>query len=182
MHHQFAASLDAALDRIAEIQRTARDGLHADPAAAWLATGGRPTWPMIVLRTPKGWTGPKVVDGVQVEGTFRAHQVPLGQVRTSTSHREQLQRWMQSYRPEELFDHDGQLVPALQALAPKGDRRMGANPHANGGLLLRELSMPDFRSYAVPVHRPAIDSSPSTCARGGWRVTCSPAGAGGRAG
>jgi len=162
VHQQFAASLDAALDAIAGIQRTARDGAHADPAAAWPATGGRPTWPMIVLRTPKGWTGPKVVDGVQIEGTFRAHQVPLAEVRTNTSHREQLQRWMQSYRPEELFDHDGRLVPALRALAPNGDRRMGANPHANGGLLLHELIMPDFRSYAVPVHRPATDTSEAT--------------------
>jgi xylulose-5-phosphate/fructose-6-phosphate phosphoketolase len=162
VHQEFAASLDAALDGIAEIQRTARDGAHADPTAAWPVTGGRPTWPMIVLRTPKGWTGPKVVDGVQVEGTFRAHQVPLGEVRTNTSHREQLQRWMQSYRPEELFDADGRLIPALQALAPKGDRRMGANPHANGGLLLRELTMPDFRSYAVPVRRPATDTSQAT--------------------
>jgi xylulose-5-phosphate/fructose-6-phosphate phosphoketolase len=162
VHQQFAASLDAALDGIAAIQRTVRDGPRGDRTAAWPMTGGRPTWPMIVLRTPKGWTGPKVVDGVQVEGTFRAHQVPLAEVRTNTSHREQLQRWMESYRPEELFDHDGRLIPALQALAPKGNRRMGANPHANGGLLLRELTMPDFRSYAVPVHRPATDTSEAT--------------------
>jgi xylulose-5-phosphate/fructose-6-phosphate phosphoketolase len=162
VHQQFAATLDAALDRIAAIQRAARGGPPDDRAAAFEKGTGRPAWPMIVLRTPKGWTGPEEVDGIKVEGTFRAHQVPLAEVRTNAKHREQLQRWMASYRPEELFDHEGRFAPALQALAPKGDRRMGANPHANGGLLLRELKMPDFRHYAVPVHRPATDTSEAT--------------------
>ena len=117
---------------------------------------------MIVLRTPKGWTGPKVVDGLPVEGTWRAHQVPLAETRTNARHREQLEEWMRSYRPEELFDQAGALIPALQALAPQGDQRMGANPHANGGLLLRDLAMPDFRDYAVAVERPAAGFSEAT--------------------
>jgi xylulose-5-phosphate/fructose-6-phosphate phosphoketolase len=117
---------------------------------------------------PKGWTGPKEVDGVKIEGTFRARQVPLAEVRTNSEHREQLQRWMTSYRSEELFDNEGQLVASLQALAPKGDQRMGANPHATGGLLLRDLVMPDFRRYAVPVRRPAIEASEATRVLGGF--------------
>ncbi len=117
---------------------------------------------MIVLRTPKGWTGPKEVDGLPVEGTFRAHQVPLAETRTNPEHRAQLEQWMRSYRPEELFDATGRLVPQLRALAPQGTRRMSASPHANGGLLLRDLIMPDFRSYAVPVGRPAAEFSEAT--------------------
>ena len=122
----------------------------------------RPLWPMIVLRTPKGWTGPKEVDGMPVEGTFRSHQVPLSETRNNAAHRQLLEQWMRSYRPEELFDGTGRLFPRLQALAPTGDRRMSANPHANGGRLLRDLAMPDFRDYAVPVDRPAVTSSEAT--------------------
>jgi xylulose-5-phosphate/fructose-6-phosphate phosphoketolase len=153
VHRELADTLDAVLDDIATIQRQARDG-SADTA--------RPRWPMIVLRTPKGWTGPKEVDGAQVEGTFRAHQVPLPTTRTNAEHRKQLEQWLASYQPEELFDADGRLVPALQAFAPKGERRMSANPHANGGLLLRELDLPDFRDYAVQVERPAAERSEAT--------------------
>jgi xylulose-5-phosphate/fructose-6-phosphate phosphoketolase len=148
VHEQLASTLDQVIDDIIAIK--------ADPGAT------RPSWPMIVLRTPKGWTGPKEVDGVQVEGTFRAHQVPLAGTRTNTGHRAQLEEWMRSYRPDELFDETGRLVPELRALAPTGIRRMSANPHANGGLLLRELAMPDFREYAVPVERPATETSEAT--------------------
>jgi xylulose-5-phosphate/fructose-6-phosphate phosphoketolase len=152
VHRQLAATLDEVLDTIADIQAAARSGKSTS----------RPPWPMIVLRTPKGWTGPKVVDGLPVEGTWRAHQVPLMETRTNTAHRAMLEEWMRSYRPEELFDATGRLVPELQALAPHGTRRMSANPHANGGLLLRDLVMPDFRDYAVPVDRPAAESSEAT--------------------
>ena len=113
-----------------------------------------PSWPMIILRTPKGWTGPKVVDGKPVEGTWRAHQVPLAEMARQPEHLRILEEWMKSYRPEELFDANGRLIPELAELAPKGDRRMGANPHANGGLLLKDLVMPDFREYAVNVPKP----------------------------
>jgi xylulose-5-phosphate/fructose-6-phosphate phosphoketolase len=153
VHQQLAATLDQVLDDIAVIQRDARS---AD------APTERPAWPMIVLRTPKGWTGPKVVDGLPVEGTFRAHQVPLAETRSNPEHRAQLETWMRSYRPEELFDATGRLVPQLQALAPQGTRRMSANPHANGGLLLRDLIMPDFRKYAVPTDPPATEFSEAT--------------------
>ena len=155
VHEQLAATLDEVLDTVAGIQHEAR----AATAAAWAS---RPLWPMIVLRTPKGWTGPKEVDGLPVEGTWRAHQVPLAETRTNARHREQLEQWMRSYRPEELFDQSGQLIPVLQALAPQGDLRMSASPHANGGLLLRDLAMPDFRAYAVPVERPATGFSEAT--------------------
>jgi xylulose-5-phosphate/fructose-6-phosphate phosphoketolase len=143
VHQQLAATLDAVADEIADIQRRAREQGLED----------RPRWPMIVLKTPKGWTGPKVVDGEPVEGTWRAHQVPLPEVRTNPEHLRQLEEWMRSYRPEELFGPDGALVPELAALAPTGDRRMGANPHTNGGLLRRDLHLPDFRDYAVAVAR-----------------------------
>ncbi len=144
MHQLMAATLDAVLEDIRAIQRVARaEGFR-----------GRPVWPMIVLRTPKGWTGPKVVDGLPVEGTWRAHQVPLAEVRSNPQHLRMLEEWMRSYRPEELFDAGGALRPALAELAPRGDRRMGANPHANGGTLLRDLEMPDFRDYAVAVSTP----------------------------
>ena len=152
VHEQLASTLDIALDDIARIQHRARAGGDVS----------RPRWPMIVLRTPKGWTGPKVVDGLQVEGTFRSHQVPLAETRTNAGHRAQLEEWMQSYRPEELFDAAGALRPELQALAPHGHRRMSANPHANGGLLLRDLVMPDFRKYGVPVERPGVEMSEAT--------------------
>ncbi len=151
VHQQLAGTLDAALDDVAAIQAAARSG-----------DAQRPTWPMIVLRTPKGWTGPREVDGVQVEGTFRAHQVPLAETRSNTRHRKLLEEWMRSYRPEDLFDADGALRPELRALAPLGDRRMSANPHANGGLLLRDLDLPDFRDYAVDVPRPGIETSEAT--------------------
>jgi xylulose-5-phosphate/fructose-6-phosphate phosphoketolase len=117
---------------------------------------------MIVLRTPKGWTGPKEVDGLPVEGTFRAHQVPLAQTRTNDEHRAALEAWLRSYRPDELFTDDGALRPDLQALAPHGERRMSANPHANGGLLLQDLNLPDFRNYAVKVDEPATVTSEAT--------------------
>jgi len=152
VHELLATTLDTVLDDIAAIQHRARTGASAD----------RPVWPMIVLRTPKGWTGPKEVDGVAVEGTFRAHQVPLSETRTNAEHRAQLEQWLRSYRPEELFDQSGQLIPALRALAPHGTRRMSANPHANGGRLLRDLVMPDFREHAVAVDRPGVESSEAT--------------------
>ena len=140
MHQAMAAALDTAVEQIQAIQRDARDHGHRT----------RPRWPMIVLKSPKGWTGPKVVDGLQVEGTFRAHQVPL-HPHTHPGHLKLLEDWLRSYRPEELFDAQGCLATDLAELAPRGDRRMGANPHANGGLLLRELRLPDYRAYAVEV-------------------------------
>ena len=152
VHQQLAAALDDAFDAIATIQRAARTGGHAD----------RPVWPMIVLRTPKGWTGPKFVDGQHVEGTWRAHQVPLAATRENADHRAQLEQWLRSYRPEELFDGRGALRPELRALSPVGARRMSANPHANGGQVLRELDLPDFRDYAVSVDRPAATMHEAT--------------------
>jgi xylulose-5-phosphate/fructose-6-phosphate phosphoketolase len=152
VHQLLAATMDRVLDDIARIQRQARDGSNVT----------RPNWPMIVLRTPKGWTGPKVVDGLPVEGTWRAHQVPLSETRTNPVHRAQLEEWMRSYRPDELFDATGRLIDELQSLTPSGDRRMSANPHANGGLLLRELAMPDFRDYAVAVEHPGVGTSEAT--------------------
>ncbi|HVK03647.1 MAG TPA: phosphoketolase family protein [Armatimonadaceae bacterium] len=145
MHQRIAATLDAVLDEIAAIQKRAREGNGA---------GERPVWPMVVLRTPKGWTGPEVVDGKQVEGTSRSHQVPVSETRSNAEHRKILEDWMRSYRPEELFDEAGRLRSDLATLAPKADRRMGANPHANGGLLLKDLRLPDFRDFAVEVARP----------------------------
>jgi len=152
MHRLMADALDAALDEIAAAQR------------AWRVDGSteRPRWPVIVLRSPKGWTGPRFVDGVQVEGTFRAHQIPLPGVRERPDHLRQLEEWMRSYRPEELFDAEGRIDPAIAALAPVGDRRMGANPHANGGRLRRDLDLPDFRAYAVPVKAPGTEMSEAT--------------------
>jgi xylulose-5-phosphate/fructose-6-phosphate phosphoketolase len=142
MHLTFAATLDKALDSIVEIQTKARAGA---------APSERARWPMIVLRSPKGWTGPKIVDGKPVEGTWRAHQVPLANVRTDKTHFAQLEKWLKSYKPDELFDKDGRLVPELAEFPPKGERRMSANPHTNGGELLRDLVLPDFREYAVDV-------------------------------
>ncbi|MEO6503365.1 MAG: phosphoketolase family protein [Jatrophihabitantaceae bacterium] len=153
VHQQLAATLDQVIERIAEIQHQARSGS---------GDGSRPRWPMIVLRTPKGWTGPAVVDGKQMEGTFRAHQVPLANTRVNAEHRRQLEEWLRSYRPEELFDSTGRLAPELAALAPTGQRRMSANPHANGGLLLRDLDLPDFRRYAVQVKEPGVESHEAT--------------------
>ena len=116
---------------------------------------------MIVLKTPKGWTGPKEVDGKKAEGSWRAHQVPIADMKTQ-AHIAQLEEWMRSYKPEELFDGTGRLLPELAELAPVGERRMGANPHANGGLLLRDLPLPDFRDYAVPVEKPGTDVAEAT--------------------
>jgi xylulose-5-phosphate/fructose-6-phosphate phosphoketolase len=161
VHRQLAATLDEVLDDIATIQADARDGTatrNGHPGTPQR----RPVWPMIVLRTPKGWTGPKKVDGLSVEGTFRAHQVPLAETRHNAAHRKQLEQWLRSYRPEELFDQAGRLIPQLRALAPQGLRRMSANPHANGGRLMRDLAMPDFRDYAVRVDRPAAEFDEAT--------------------
>jgi xylulose-5-phosphate/fructose-6-phosphate phosphoketolase len=152
VHQDFAATLSTVLDEIAAIQSAARSG----------GSTKRPAWPMIVLRTPKGWTGPREVDGQQVEGTYRAHQVPLAETRSNDAHRAQLEEWMRSYRPEELFTESGELRPELRALAPAGTRRMSANPHANGGLLLRDLEMPDFRNYAVEVTTRGTEMSEAT--------------------
>jgi xylulose-5-phosphate/fructose-6-phosphate phosphoketolase len=144
MHRRMAEALDEAIALIMTIRSDAREGGATD----------RPRWPMIVLRTPKGWTGPKEVDGRPVEGTWRSHQVPLPNVRENPDHLARLEAWLLSYRPEELFDADGRPVDAALAPAPPGERRMSANPHANGGLLLRDLELPDFRTYAVAVEKP----------------------------
>ena len=157
VHQALAAALDEALGEIAEIQRSARqDGAEA-----------RPQWPMIVLRTPKGWTGPKEVDGLPVEGTWRSHQVPIADVHDNPEHLGQLEEWLRSYRPEELFDADGRLVRELADLAPLGARRMSANPHANGGELMQDLVCPDFRDYAVDVAAPGTTFSEPTRVLGG---------------
>ena len=152
VHALLAEALETCYTRIRAIQREARD--HG--------VAGRPRWPAIVLRTPKGWTGPKVVDGVPIEGTFRAHQVPLSEVRTNADHLRLLEQWMRSYRPEELFDGAGRLVSDVAALAPTGARRMGANPHANGGRAVPPLDLPPFRDYAIRVSRPATERAEST--------------------
>jgi xylulose-5-phosphate/fructose-6-phosphate phosphoketolase len=152
MHPRFAETLDACYAKIRAIQAQARRS----------GTARRPQWPAIVLRTPKGWTGPKVVDDVPIEGTFRAHQVPLAMVKENGAHLKMLEAWMRSYRPEELFDERGCLVPALAALAPAGDRRMGANSHANGGRVLVDLDLPDFIDYALAVKQPATERHEST--------------------
>lgn len=152
MHRLMAEALDRAIDEIKEIQAAAR--ARGDTA--------RPRWPMIVLRTPKGWTGPKVVDGKDVEGSFRSHQIPLTADSDHPEHLKMLEAWLKSYRPEELFDGNGTLRPELAELAPSGNRRMGANPHANGGLLRKELAVPDFRSYAVAVPAPGAAKAADT--------------------
>jgi xylulose-5-phosphate/fructose-6-phosphate phosphoketolase len=151
MHQLMAGTLDRAADQIAMIQTAAREGVTE-----------RQRWPMIVLRSPKGWTGPKVVDGLPAEGSFRSHQVPLANLAGNPQHLAQLEEWMRSYRPEELFDEDGALREELAALAPRGARRMGAIPHANGGLLTRDLELPDFRDYAAAVAAPAASTSEAT--------------------
>jgi len=158
MHELMATTLDAVIENIRRIQSGARSDGQTD----------RPRWPMIVLRSPKGWTGPKVVDGLQIEGTFRAHQVPLLVDSDHPDHVEQLETWMRSYRPEELFDDDGRLRAELAELAPQGDRRMGANPHANGGILLRDLRMPDFHLHAVTVPSPGAVDGQDTLVLGGF--------------
>jgi xylulose-5-phosphate/fructose-6-phosphate phosphoketolase len=156
MHQLMAATLERVVAEIKRIQKDAR-------------TNGfkkRPRWPMIILRSPKGWTGPKVVDGKQVEGTFRAHQVPVEEFANKPENLKILEKWLKSYKPKELFDKNGRLMPELAELAPKGERRMGANPYANGGLLLKELKMPDFRDYAVKVAKPGSLSTESTRVQG----------------
>jgi xylulose-5-phosphate/fructose-6-phosphate phosphoketolase len=158
MHQLMAATLDRVLDQIASIQHTARQGQAPT----------RPRWPMIVLRTPKGWTGPKEVDGLPTEGTWRSHQVPLAELATNPAHLAELERWLASYHPEELFDGGGRLVPDLADLPPGGDRRMSANPHANGGLLLQDLRLPDFRDHAVDVTKPGATSAEATRVLGAY--------------
>jgi len=152
MHPLMATTLETVVAQIHVIQHKARLQQNVD----------RPIWPMIILRTPKGWTGPKVVDGKPIENTWRAHQVPLSELATKPGHIKLLEEWMKSYKPEELFDAHGTLIPELAELAPTGNRRMGANPHANGGLLLKDLVMPDFRDYQVKVVKPGVVSAEAT--------------------
>lgn len=152
MHRDMAAALDNAYHRIADIQREARS----------VASSGRPAWPMIVFRSPKGWTGPREVDGKKTEDSWRSHQVPLAKLADVPEHLGILEDWLKSYRPSELFDEHGRLRADLKDLAPKGDRRMGANPHANGGLLIKDLNLPDFRKYAVEVDQPGTRTAEST--------------------
>jgi xylulose-5-phosphate/fructose-6-phosphate phosphoketolase len=151
MHQLMAATLDKVIAEIKNIQTEAR----RNPGAP------RPQWPMIILRSPKGWTGPKTVDGLQIEGTFRSHQVPVTDL-DKPGHLKILEQWMLSYKPDELFDKNGKFMAELAALAPTANRRMGANPHANGGLLLKDLKMPDFRQYAVKVMQPGSSFDEST--------------------
>ncbi|HLF76697.1 MAG TPA: phosphoketolase family protein [Dehalococcoidia bacterium] len=157
MHQQMAAVLDQVMDEIERIKLTARGG-----------TVERPKWPLIVLRTPKGWTGPKEVDGLPAEGTFRSHQVPLTDFAARPDHVRLLEDWLRSYRPEELFTSEGALRPEVASLAPAGQRRMSANPHSNGGALLRDLSLPDFRDYAVDVPKPGTTLSEATRVLGAY--------------
>jgi xylulose-5-phosphate/fructose-6-phosphate phosphoketolase len=154
VHQAFASTLDRCYEEIQAIQREAREG---DPGVT-----GRPRWPAVVLRTPKGWTGPEEVNGLPVEGTFRSHQVPLSNVRSDPEQLAMLEAWMHSYHPEELFDEEGRLIPELAANAPRGDHRMGASPHANGGRVLEDLNLPDFRGYALEVEKPAAERHEST--------------------
>ena len=152
MHRKMAETLDAIVAEIQSIQKNARGS----------GTAKRPRWPMIILRTPKGWTGPKEADGKKTEGFWRSHQVPFAEMESKPEHVKLLETWMKSYKPEELFDKNGKLIPELAELAPRGNRRMGSNPHANGGLLLKELKMPDFRDYAVDVPGPGQVSAEAT--------------------
>ncbi len=158
MHRQMAAVVDACIEEIRTIQRAARESGDAQ----------RARWPMIILRSPKGWTGPKTVDGHKVEGFWRAHQIPVGDVKTNPAHLRIVEEWMRSYRPQELFGADGALLPALRALAPAGHRRMSANPHANGGRLRKPLRLPDFRGYAAPVAAPGGSCISPTETLGKW--------------
>ena len=158
MHELMAQTLETVIAEIHDLQRDARSQKSTQ----------RPRWPMIILRSPKGWTGPQEIDGKKTEGFWRSHQVPLAELATKPEHIRILERWMKSYRPEELFDATGKFKPELAALAPSGSRRMGANPHANGGLLLKPLQMPDFRAYAVEVTQPATVFAEATRAMGGF--------------
>ncbi len=152
IHQLMATTLDTVIEEIKAIQREAR--IHGFDK--------RPQWPMIILRTPKGWTGPKEIDGKAIEDSWRSHQVPLSGLANKPEHLKMLEDWMKSYKPEELFDENGRLIPELAELAPIGEQRMGANPHANGGILLRDLKMPDFQNYAIAVPKPAITSAEAT--------------------
>ncbi|MBW4577033.1 MAG: phosphoketolase family protein [Aphanothece sp. CMT-3BRIN-NPC111] len=152
VHQLMASTLDAVIAEIKAIQDTARTQGYT----------GRPQWPMIILKTPKGWTGPKEVDGKKAEDYWRSHQVPFSEMATKPDHVQLLEQWMKSYKPEELFDENGKLIPELAELAPKGDRRMGANPHTNGGILLKDLKMPDFQDYAVDVPEPGTSEAEAT--------------------
>ncbi|MFW2372259.1 MAG: phosphoketolase, partial [Gammaproteobacteria bacterium] len=158
MHQKMAAAMDHCIEEIHSIQQTARENGEAT----------RARWPMIVLRSPKGWTGPKEVDGHKVEGYWRAHQVPLSGIHENPKHLKQLEDWIRSYRHEELFDENGKLIPELRELAPIGNRRMSANPHANGGLLRKDLRLPDFRDYAQEVPKPAQIDAPNTMPLGAF--------------
>jgi xylulose-5-phosphate/fructose-6-phosphate phosphoketolase len=161
MHQLMAATLDRVIDQIKQIQNDARSGRNG-------ATANRPRWPMIVLRSPKGWTCPKEIDGKRTEDYWRSHQVPMGEMHQNPAHVKLLEQWMKSYKPEELFDDNGRLRPELAELPPAGARRMSANPHANGGLLLRELRLPDFRNYAVDVASPGETVAEATRVMGGF--------------
>ena len=152
MHQLMAATLDSIIDEIQNIKAGANGKGQTE----------RPLWPMIILRSPKGWTGPKEVDGKKTEGFWRSHQVPMGEMHDNPEHVKLLEEWMKSYRPEELFDSNGRLKPELEELAPKGNQRMGANPHANGGLLMKDLRLPDFRDYAVEVPSPGGANAEAT--------------------
>lgn len=156
MHRLMAETLDKVIAEIQEIKKN----------ACTKGINGRPRWPMIILRTPKGWTGPKEVDGKKTEGFWRSHQVPFAELDTNSEHLKLLEQWMKSYKPEELFNEGGKLIPELAELAPKGNRRMGANPHANGGLLLKDLRLPDFRDYAVEVLKPGEVLAEATRVKG----------------
>jgi len=158
MHQLMAETLDTVISEIKAIQNEARSG----------GVGKRPRWPMIILRTPKGWTGPKEVDGLKTEDSWRSHQVPFAEMAEKPNHVKLLDKWMKSYKPEELFDDNGKLIPKLAELAPRGERRMGANPHANGGLLLKDLKMPDFRDYAVKVLKPGQVTAEATRVMGAF--------------
>src|SRR5437773_173185 len=158
MHRQMSETIETVIAEIRSLQREARENGSAT----------RPQWPMIVLRTPKGWTGPKEVDGKKTEDSWRSHQVPLSELAENPEHLAALEQWLKSYRPEELFDEHGRLMPELKEIAPKGLRRMGSNPHANGGLLLRDLRMPDFRDYAVDVQTPGHVIAEATRTLGGF--------------
>src|SRR5262250_2883107 len=152
MHQLMASTLEAVIEEIQSIKAVATGNGHTE----------RPLWPMIILRSPKGWTGPKEVDGKKTEGFWRSHQVPMGEMHDNPAHVKLLEQWMRSYRPEELFDANGRLKPELEQLAPKGNRRMGANPHANGGILLKDLKLPDFRDYAIEVPIPGTVNAEAT--------------------
>jgi xylulose-5-phosphate/fructose-6-phosphate phosphoketolase len=152
MHQLMAATLDTVIAEIQSIQKDARENGFSH----------RPRWPMVILRSPKGWTGPKFVDGLPAENSFRSHQVPLDKLASNPEHFRQLEEWLRSYKPEELFDENGKLIRELAELSPKGERRMGSNPHANGGLLLKDLKLPDFSAYAVDIPKPGMIEAEAT--------------------